>query len=690
MASTTTLAPRRARLDGARRLLQTNPGLPPALLATVIFVALAGSEAGFYPIGSQQHPGLGWYPAALLLLAVLGAAVIAVRPRGVPRGTVVALALLGGYTVWSFLSITWAEAQGVAWDGANRTAIYLLAFALFALWPTTRDGATILVGALGLGLAGLGLVEVLKANAAAVPTNYFVDARFAEPAGYINANVGLWTMGLFACLYLATARHVNPALRGLSLGGAGILSCLALLGQSRGWVFAVPIAALLFVAFTPRRARALAALAVVVGATLVVKGTLLAVHDDFRPGAFDGLLADATRDILLVAAVLSFVGGLAAVADRQVSLSEARSRVVNRAAAIGLAAVIALGVATVLVVADDPFGSVSDSWNTFKKGGEATLAGDSRFTSVGTNRYDFWSVAWDRFRDRPLVGIGSENFQQDYLASGNSGEQPRYPHSLVLGVLSQTGLIGALLLAGALIAAAVAAARRWREADPGTAAVAGAAATIFAYWLIHASVDWFWEFPGLTAPAFAMLGLACAVGLRRPFDGWPKFRGRPVPALLPTVASAAAATILAVSYVLPWISEREIEKAATQWPRSPATAFDRLDRAAALNPLAPKPHLVAAAIAVQMEDQDRAVRELREVLELEPRTPFALAEMAALASERGQNGAAERLLERASGYAPNDIVVRGALEQLRSGGSIDVRDLNASYLKIARSRVGRD
>ncbi len=84
------------------------------------------------------------------------------------------------------------------------------------------------------------------------------------------------------------------------------------------------------------------------------------------------------------------------------------------------------------------------------------------------------------------------------------------------------------------------------------------------------------------------------------------------------------------------------------------------------------------------------MRELREVLDLEPRTPFALAEMAALASERGQNGAAERLLERANGYAPNDKVVKGALEQLRSGGSIDVRDLNASYLKIARSRVGRE
>jgi len=156
------------------------------------------------------------------------------------------------------------------------------------------------------------------------------------------------------------------------------------------------------------------------------------------------------------------------------------------------------------------------------------------------------------------------------------------------------------------------------------------------------------------------------------------------------VAFAVPATILLVSFVLPWLAEREVERAATQWRSSPGAAFDRLERAQALNPLAPKPHLVAAAIAVQTEDEARAGVELREVLQLEPRTPFALAELAALASERGQDGVAKRLLERASGYAPNDKVVKVALEQLRSGRPIDVRSLNSRYLKAARSRIGRD
>ena len=99
---------------------------------------------------------------------------------------------------------------------------------------------------------------------------------------------------------------------------------------------------------------------------------------------------------------------------------------------------------------------------------------------------------------------------------------------------------------------------------------------------------------------------------------------------------------------------------------------------------------MAGTIAVRVEDQARAVSEFEKVLELEPRTPFALAELAALASERGQDTLAERLLVDASGFAPNDRVVDEALDQIRSGGSLDVQTLNANYLRIARYRLGRE
>ena len=702
MRTPETLSPAGGRSGRLLTLLRANPTLIPALAAIGIFVTLGGSEAGFYPTRNAQNPGLGWYPATVLLFALLIAAVIAVPPvPPIPRPVLFALALLGAFTLWSYLSITWAEQQGVAWDGANRTALYLLVFALFSLWPMTARAGMVLLGALGLGIAGLGLVELLKADASAEPLLYFIGARFAEPAGYINANVALWTIGLWPCLFLASAREVNPVLRGLALGGAGLLGCLALLGQSRGWVLAVPLAALLFVAIVPDRARALAALASVAVAVFAAKGPLLAVHDSFTDAGFDGLLAEATTTIVLLAAGLAVLGLLAALVDRRVRLTGAQSRTVNRAAVAALVAVVLGAGAAAVVATGNPATELSDAWKTFKDVGEAEDAGGSRFSTVGTNRYDFWTVAWDLFREQPLTGIGSENFQQDYLARAKSTEQPRYPHSLQLGILSQTGLVGALLLAAALLAASFAALNVRRRAGREAAAVAAAAGALFGYWLLHASVDWFWEFPALTAPAFAALGLAGAVGRREVVseeDAPARPQGRllgaaripGLPRAVAPVLAAAVAALLALSLVAPWLAEREIERAISSWGASPTAAYERLERAESLNPLSSMSHLVAATIAVRTEDEVRAKSELEEVLEMEPRNSFALAELAALASERGEREESERLLRRASAYAPRDQVVAEALQQVLSGELIDVRGLNASYLRKARSRIGRE
>ena len=691
MASTTTLARSAPRLEGARALLQDSPALLPCLAAIVAFVAMAGSEAGFYPINSPQHPGLGWYPAAAILLALLAAATIAVRPRDVPRAVLAALALLGAFTVWNYLSILWAEQQGVAWDGANRTAMYLVCFALFALWPITAQGARVLLGVFGLSIAGLGLVELLLANSGD-PATYFNDARFVEPAGYINANAAVWTLGLWPCLYLAYSRQVNPLLRGLALGGAGLLACLALMGQSRGWVLAVPLAALFFVLATSARPRALVAAALVMVGTFLAKGPVLAVHDAYEPERFDGLVAAATERILLLAGVLALVGLVVAIADRGPVFGRGESRTANRLA-LGLVVLLLLvGLAGFTVATGNPVDKVSDTWNAFKSNETSPFKGQSRFATAGTNRYDFWNVAMDRFADRPLQGIGAQNFQLDYLQEGNSGEQPRYPHSLPLGVLSQTGLVGALLLLAAIIAAALPALATLRRGPPEATGIAGAALAVFVYWLLHASVDWFWEFPGLTAPAFAMLGLAAAVRARSrdPEESSDRRPGIPasVPRAVPLVAATVFGGAMALSLTLPWLAEREIARASSDWPAAPGVAFERLERANALNPLSPRADLVTAAIAVKVEDQARASAALERVLALEPRTTFALAELAALSSERGEQDLSEELLTKASVYAPRDKVVRNALGRVRSGRQIDIRSLNASYLAVARDRTG--
>jgi O-antigen ligase len=654
-------------------VLRESPALVPALAATIAFLVLAATEAGFYPTA--------WYAAALFLLGLLVATVIAVGlPRVVPKTTLAALGLFAAYTAWSYLSITWADQQGVAWDGANRTAMYLLVFALFALWPMGETGGRLVLGLFGLGMAGIGLVELLRASAATESAAFFLDRRLAEPAGYINANVALWTLGMFACLFSAASRETPVGLRALYLGGAGLLASLALLGQSRGWALTLPVALVLFVVLTPGRVRLLSAIAAVALGVFLVRSPLLAVHDDPGVGTLGSRLDDATVAILLLAVALAVVGLAWGLADRRVEVSEGVARGLRRGLAVASALVV-VGV-MVAAAAAEPRDRLADAWDDFRAGG-GPQESTSRFASAGTNRYDFWRTAWELFEEQPVRGIGSENFQVEYLRRGTSNELPRYPHSLELGVLSQTGLVGSLLLLGTLLAA-VGGAIGIRGSPRGRRAVAGAALGITAYWLLHASVDWLWEFPGLTAPAFAMLGVAGAVAPRAAPASEPAPAGARV--RLPAVAAAVAALALAVSLALPWFAELQIDRAVDGWRTDPATAFDRLKSAEDLNPLSNEAQLTAATIALSLGDTARARTEFASALERDPETAYALLELGLIAAEEGRRARALGLLRRVIRLTPRDGVARQTYRAVRRGREISAAEVNRRILRRVPGR----
>ena len=96
-----------------------------------------------------------------------------------------------------------------------------------------------------------------------------------------------------------------------------------------------------------------------------------------------------------------------------------------------------------------PVTRIEAGWHSFKGGYAADSASGSRLVSgLGSNRYDFYRVALDEFLAHPLLGIGADNFQQQYLVHGRSEETPHYPHSVELRTLAQTGLVGRAAGAG--------------------------------------------------------------------------------------------------------------------------------------------------------------------------------------------------------------------------------------------------
>jgi hypothetical protein len=165
--------------------------------------------------------------------------------------------------------------------------------------------------------------------------------------------------------------------------------------------------------------------------------------------------------------------------------------------------------------------TASNQWSLFTTLGvdAGTASGEpgNRLVSGSGTRYDYWRIAWDAFRDRPLEGVGAGNYDRPYFKARRTTEDVRQPHSLELQTLSELGVVGGLLLAGFLVAFAIGAWRMRSAAarSPFTASVMVAAVGAFTTWLIHTSVDWVHLMPGITAVALA-LG---AVMLRDRDDG---------------------------------------------------------------------------------------------------------------------------------------------------------------------------
>ena len=478
------------------------------------------------------------------------------------------------------------------------------------------------------------------------------------------------------------------------LGGAGILGGAALLCQSRGWLFVHPVAALVALLVVPGRGRTIGAFALLGVALLAISQPVLDVYSNWQPFRPPGDGYDsALRAILLAGAALFVVGTVVAVFDRRTQLSEASARRISTATVVGLVAALLLAVAGYAVVERSPFSAASDAWSEFKHGGNSPQGRGNRLTSgFSTYRWDYWVVAWGEFERAPLLGAGADNFGRAYRDRGSSGQTPRYPHSTEMVALAETGLIGALLLGGAFVAGLLAALRGSRRTGL-TGVAAGAGVLVFAYWLLHSSVDWLWEFPGLAGVALAALGIAGAANRGSRTDevvsaeDW-----RPALATRPARVLAAGATLfIAVFVIPPWLAEREQRRAVELAAGDPSAAVRRFERAADWNPLTPVPYKAAAIVEISRRDYPAATRQLQRALDRDPgdSTPYLL--LGAIASAGGRKQEALRLVGHADRLAPRDHEVTAhALYDLRHYGKVTPQTVEKYSQADRRDRVGRD
>jgi hypothetical protein len=650
--------------------LAGSPELIPGFLALGVFVIWTISDGGLLTTDS--------YPGALFLLGLLAATAYGYRTQlpGLPRTAMLAIGLLAAFTAWSFLSITWADDQGAAWDGANRCLLYLTVFSVFALPAWSVRSAALLLGLYAITMAAIAAITLIGSAGSAEPFDYLIADRFSKPTGYYNANAALFTAAIFPAVLLASRREVPWPLRGLLLASAGVLFDFALLPQSRGWLIAAPLAAVAYLMLTPERVRSLIVLAPLAVFAALTASPMLDVYDLAGTGGLEAALDDA-RDAMLIGAAALFVAGAAiALVDGRLQLSEAMARQGKRAIG-GLAWVAALAGAVVAIgVIGNPVTWVDARWDDFKSGRSEDPPGGSRLgDTLGSNRYDFWRVAADEFTGSPLTGVGSNNFAEDYIRERKSNEEPAYSHNLPLGTLSETGLVGAALFLGFLAAALTGVARvRLRSADQLARGVAAVAAIVFIYMIIHSTGDWFWAMPALWAPVFAWLGLGMRVGAERERPPRPRW-ARPA-----GIAAVVAGAFAVVSLVLPWIAAVDVKKAGEIWGAEPSAAFARLDRASSLNFLSANPDLVEGAIASRLGEPRRMRVAFEEALDRDPRNWYANLELAALDALEGDAPASVQRLDRVVELNPREPLTEAIREGLLSGQPVTFEELDNSFL----------
>lgn len=669
------------------------PEVLPGLLAVGVFVAWGVAEGGFDERAAN--------PGALLLLGLLVVTAIAYRKRlrHLPRLTVLALALLAAFTLWSFVSITWAEVKDIAWEGANRSLLYLVVFALFSITTWRARSAAIVLGSFSVAIAGIGLATVLTTAGSAAPEASFIGGRLLEPTGYQNGSAALYLIALWPALYLSCCRWVPWPVRGLMLGSAGLLVELALLPQSRGAMIALPIALVAYLVLVPGRVRSLLAIGAVAAVVALSLDPLLDVYRDPPSGSDVASLERAIDAMVFSAILLVAVGSVAAILDGRIELSQRATWLVSRA--VGVAAAIAVVAGAVVFERElgDPVSWAEERWEDFKGGSGAQFESSRLGGSLGSNRYDYWQVAMAEFADRPVVGIGAENFAVPYLRERDSEEEPLHPHSLPVRVISQTGIVGAALFAGFLIAAlsSFAIARR---ADPASRApgLAVAAAMPFVYWFVHGSADWLWELPALTA--FSLAGLAIAGRIRPGTEALLESRrgvrragrrGDRAGAPLRWAAVALAAlsvAFAAVSYVLPWAAAVDVGAAARSWGADSNAAFERLDRARGLNFLSARPDIIAGTIAVRLDDHERAREAFTRAIDREPDSWYSLMQLGALDALEGRREAALARLEEADRLTPRDPLVSAVLRRARADNPMPLSSINRKLVERACARFG--
>jgi hypothetical protein len=586
--------------------------------AVVFWIAYDG---GSYAVESRATLAIAvWW--TLLMAVVLGLWPL-VTP---PRAGVVAGGLLAALTVLTGLSMTWAESAERAFTEFNRAALYLGVF-LVALCAGTRGNVGRWLDGLAIGIVATGLFGLAtrlfpnRFDPGAIPE--FLPAavtRLSRPVEYWNGLAILVALALPFLLRAATQPRTPALIRGLALAPFPPLAATLFLTSSRGGFACAIVAIGAFLALSPRRWSAAAAVATgglgAVVAIAVVSSRDALVNEPFTPLAVSQGRSAALL-LLLAGAATGIVFALGTwAAPRELRIPRAFGWATTAVAVVAVLAV---------VVAADPVARAEAFTDPPAFSGEETDFVEQHLLSGnGSGRWQFWAAAIDQWRGDPVLGAGAGSYEAWWAQHGSLGMFVRDAHSLYLEVLGELGVVGFGLLVALFVLALGVGLRRLRAAAEEERLVVAALVAAFLAYGVGVGIDWMWELTIVSVAGMAVLGLltgpatSAASRPRLLTDSVPGER-RSRRRFAAGVVAVTAAWLVVCAQAIPYLAEIKISDSQAASRRGDGQeALEHAMAARNIQPWAASPYVQLALVEEAVGDLAEAQRVIREGIERDP------------------------------------------------------------------------
>jgi hypothetical protein len=487
------------------------PGRLLAVFKGLVMLALLAATAyGMLDVGLYRDEL--WLPVAAGVLALL---FVTLFVRGfywdLPSVGILLVGLLAALVAVKGLSMVWTISETETIKETLRSSMYLAAFlmALAALTSGRQVGSLIDASVFMVAaVAGYGLLQ--KISPIEYPVRSLDGVRMDSTLQYSNTTAVILGMGVVLALArMGTLRSF--ALRGLYAAITLSFFIALYLTVSRGGIGSLGIGLIVLFVFGSGRLQMLADLLL-----LSLPGAWLWWQMQSLPGLLgtgvsrQQKIADGTlfRNDLIVALIVAFVLQAAyALLMNRYELSP----VLRRRLGILVVAGGVLAVVSGAFVVVGGYGGPGQAYSTLLGDAKETGNAGQRLASLDiSSRGDYWRVAWEAWKERPLTGTGAGTFQYTWLENRPGFKGVKQAHNVYLEQGTETGLFAFLALLGFVVVLVGYTGRAaWRSGPQGERRLllAGLGSALMVY-LISSAFEWHWYLPASTLFFFILAAVA--------------------------------------------------------------------------------------------------------------------------------------------------------------------------------------